>query len=120
MRYRIDQRDEIDGGWMSPHYEVTPNPSIVFTAPGVPDENFAKSANFMGKFSRMNPIAAREIRDHMYGRKNNYKEFVAESEMFSFVSSTAISLDSSPPSPFFHICKSLSRSAPCSPSYSTL
>lgn len=70
---RIEQPDELSGGWLSPYYKVPSSPSLLFSAPGVPEEKFAESATFMGKFSRMDPFAAREMRDHMYGRDDYTK-----------------------------------------------
>ncbi|KAK7747043.1 hypothetical protein SLS62_009300 [Diatrype stigma] len=70
---RVEQVDEVSGGWLSPHYKVPSSPSLLFSAPGVPDDKFAESATFMGKFSRMDPLAAREMRDHMYGGNEDTK-----------------------------------------------
>ncbi|RYP35763.1 hypothetical protein DL768_010968 [Monosporascus sp. mg162] len=83
-RDAIRQWDKYTGQELTPYYLVPTNPSIIYTPPGIPVSELPPSAGFITKFSRMDPIAAREMRDHIYGKHPTYREPKTVSEAYTY------------------------------------
>ncbi len=96
LRKSIRQEDAITGAYISPHYLPPTSPSLVFTPPGVPIDTLPYSAGFISKFSRMDPLAAKEMREHWYRGQSGeqFTKFTRRPELssgsmnFTFVSLT--------------------------------
>ncbi|RYP09381.1 hypothetical protein DL764_001322 [Monosporascus ibericus] len=83
-RDAIRQWDKYTGQELTPYYLVPTNPSIIYTPPGIPVSELPPSAGFIAKFSRMDPIAARKMRDHIYCKHPTYREPNTVSETYTF------------------------------------
>ncbi|KAI1781003.1 hypothetical protein F4818DRAFT_451257 [Hypoxylon cercidicola] len=66
LTHRVRQYDIRTGEEISPLYDVPIDPSIIYTPPGVNEDAPAPQV-FRDKYSRMAPLAARDVRDHQAG-----------------------------------------------------
>ncbi|RYP23281.1 hypothetical protein DL765_001190 [Monosporascus sp. GIB2] len=83
-RDAIRQWDKYTGQELTPYYLVPTNPSIIYTPPGIQATELPPSAGFITKYSRMDPIAAKEMRDYVYCKHPTYREPNAVSETYTY------------------------------------